>query len=61
MTISAPFLALAVQKHYLCGMERSETDILQYRIRRLELKTSFLSGIVAILIAVVTGIIVFAL
>lgn len=42
-------------------MERSEIDILQYRIRRLELKTSFLSGIVAILIAVVAGIVVFAL
>ena len=45
-------------KSYLCGMERSVTDNLQYRIRRLELKTSFLSGIVGILIAVVTGIIV---
>ena len=61
LTFPRFFLADAVRKHYLCGMERSETDILQYRIRRLELKTSFLSGIVAILIAVVAGIVVFAL
>ena len=55
------FLAKTARKYYLCSMEISKTDILQYRIRRLELKTSFLSGIVAILIAVVTGIVVFAL
>ena len=61
LTFPRFFLADAARKYYLCGMEISKTDILQYRIRRLELKTSFLSGIVAILIAVVTGIVVFAL
>jgi len=42
-------------------MENSELDIIQHRLRRLELKTSFLSGIVSILIAVVAGIIAYAL